>query len=70
MLMSTATRRAAAARGPRKLVISTPWPSTAGWRMATGGLLPAGPGPRGALRFDQWLTRTTAAGVLPADRRD
>ncbi|WP_433359412.1 SDR family oxidoreductase [Actinoplanes sp. CA-142083] len=55
MLMSTASRRAAKARGLHKLVLSTPWPSSAGWKMATGGLLPTGAGPRGKLRFDEWL---------------
>ncbi|GAA2189609.1 SDR family oxidoreductase [Micromonospora lupini] len=58
MMMSSAVRRVATVRGPRKAVISVPWPSAAGRSMANGGLLPAGPGPRGTLRFGQWLTET------------
>jgi len=42
-----ATILRARVRGPHNFVVSVPWPSAAGWSMANGGLLPAGPGPRG-----------------------
>nr|WP_296070398.1 hypothetical protein [uncultured Actinoplanes sp.] len=40
-----------------------PWPSAAGLAMATGGLLPTGAGPRGTIRFDQWLAGQARAGA-------
>jgi uncharacterized protein YbjT (DUF2867 family) len=61
MKMPQATRRVAKVRGPRKLVAGVPWPSPAGWRMAGGGLLPTGAGPRGTLRFEDWLRQTVEA---------
>jgi uncharacterized protein YbjT (DUF2867 family) len=63
MMMSSAVRRVAGVRRPHKFVVSVPWPSPAGWSMANGGLLPAGPGPRGTLRFDQWLAATAKTEV-------
>ncbi len=48
---------------PRKLVLGMPWPSAAGLAMATGGLLPTGAGPRGTIRFDQWLAGQARAGA-------
>ncbi|MFF5288785.1 SDR family oxidoreductase [Paractinoplanes globisporus] len=65
MKMAAAVRRAAKVHGPRKLVASVPWPSVAGWRMATGGLLPTGPGPRGTVRFEDWLAKLPESGQLP-----
>ncbi|MFC7546886.1 SDR family oxidoreductase [Plantactinospora sp. GCM10030261] len=59
MMMSSAARRVATVRGPHKVVLTGPWPSAAGRSMASGGLLPTGPGPRGTLRFDEWLADTT-----------
>lgn len=58
LAMPSAVRRVARSRGPHKLVVSVPWPSRAGLLMADGGLLPAGPGPRGTLLFAQWLPET------------
>ncbi|MEU8613402.1 NAD(P)H-binding protein [Actinoplanes sp. NPDC048791] len=56
LAMSSAVRQVARSRGPHKVVVSVPWPSAAGLSMANGGLLPAGPGPRGILRFAEWLS--------------
>ncbi|MEV4808787.1 SDR family oxidoreductase [Micromonospora avicenniae] len=63
MMMSSAVRKVARVRGPRKFVLSVPWPSAAGRSMANGGLLPRGPGPRGTLPFDQWLAKTAKTDV-------
>lgn len=59
--MPDAVRRVARTSGPHKAVLGVPWPSVAGWRMATGGLLPDGPGPRGTLRFDDWAAARARA---------
>jgi uncharacterized protein YbjT (DUF2867 family) len=59
LAMSSAVRQVARSRGPHKLVVSLPWPSAAGRSMAGGGLLPIAPGPRGTIRFAQWLSETS-----------
>lgn len=48
------------AKGQRRRVVPVRLPGAAGRQMAGGGLLPAGPGRRGAETFDQWLHRATA----------
>jgi uncharacterized protein YbjT (DUF2867 family) len=58
LAMSSAVRQVARSRGPHKLVLSAPWPSPAGRAMAEGGLLPVAAGPRGIVRFAQWLSET------------
>ncbi len=49
------------ATGQRRRVVPVRLPGAAGRQMASGGLLPAGPGRRGAEPFDQWLRHTTDA---------
>ncbi|MFF8847170.1 SDR family oxidoreductase [Streptomyces sp. NPDC015127] len=63
-LLIDMVRRVLPARHERRLVLSVRFPGAAGRAMADGGLLPAGPGPRGTQTFDEWLTqrRTAAAG--------
>lgn len=51
-------RRVVRERGPRKLVLGVPLPGAAGKGMRSGGLLPTGEGPRGTIRFEDWLTAT------------
>jgi uncharacterized protein YbjT (DUF2867 family) len=51
--MVTMTRMVVRARGLRKVVVPVP----VGGPARHGGLLPAGPGPRGTETFDQWLAR-------------
>lgn len=51
--MVTLARRVAAGR---RRVVPVRLPGAAGRAMRTGGLLPTGPGPRGRLGFDAWLS--------------
>jgi uncharacterized protein YbjT (DUF2867 family) len=55
------------ARGSHRLVVSLPVPGKAGRAMATGGLLPTDPGPRGVQTFAEWLVSPDAL-PDPADR--
>ena len=48
-------RRVAAAQGASKRVVGVRPPGAAAKAMANGGLLPSGPGPRGAQTFGEWL---------------
>ncbi len=48
-------RRTAKARGLRRAVVGVPLPGAAGRAMRSGGLLPETEGPRGTLRFEDWL---------------
>lgn len=48
-------RRLARARGSRRPVLAVRLPGAAGSAMASGGLLPAGGGPRGRQTFEEWL---------------
>jgi uncharacterized protein YbjT (DUF2867 family) len=48
-------RRLLHARASRRVVVPIRVPGKAGHAMATGGLLPAGPGPRGIQTFEDWL---------------
>jgi uncharacterized protein YbjT (DUF2867 family) len=48
-------RRVARATGVRKLVVGVPLPGAAGRAMRNGGLLPTTDGPRGTVRFEDWL---------------
>lgn len=48
------------ARGSRRPVIPVRIPGAAGKAMATGGLLPTGPGPRGKQTFEEWVTMSRA----------
>lgn len=49
-------RRLLRARSRRRPVVGVRLPGAAGAAMAGGGLLPTGPGPRGAVTFADWLT--------------
>ncbi|MET0865878.1 MAG: NAD-dependent epimerase/dehydratase family protein [Nakamurella sp.] len=51
-------RRVVRARGQRRLVVGVRLPGRSGRASATGGLLPTGPGPRGTVTFDEWLSRS------------
>jgi uncharacterized protein YbjT (DUF2867 family) len=55
------------ARSSHRLVVSLPVPGRAGRAMATGGLLPTGPGPRGVQTFGEWLLSPDAQ-LDPAGR--
>lgn len=55
-------RRLVRHRGQRRRVLPVRLPGAAGRAMAGGALLPTGPGPRGTLTFDQWLTTSADAG--------
>ena len=46
-------------QGQRRRVVGIRIPGAAGRAMTGGGLLPTGPGPRGRLSFEQWLTAGT-----------
>lgn len=48
-------RRQLRATGSRRRVLQVPIPGKAGGQMASGSLLPDGPGPRGVQTFEQWL---------------
>ena len=48
-------RRVLRAKGSHRVVVPVPLPGAAGRAVATGALLPAGPGPRGTQTFDEWL---------------
>lgn len=48
--------RTAKARGSHRPVVPVRLPGAAGKAMAGGALLPAGPGPRGEIAFEMWLT--------------
>ena len=54
-------RRLARAVG-RRVVVGVRLPGGAGRAMASGALLPLGPGPRGAITFDQWLAMRSGGG--------
>jgi uncharacterized protein YbjT (DUF2867 family) len=49
-------RRVVRANGQRRRVMGIRVPGAAGRAIADGALLPTGPGPRGRLTFEQWLT--------------
>jgi uncharacterized protein YbjT (DUF2867 family) len=51
--------RVVRAHGDRRRVVGLRVPGAVGRDMATGGLLPTRPGPRGRLTFDQWLSTGT-----------
>ena len=46
-------------RGLRRPVVPLRLPGATGRAMATGGLLPTGPGPRGSVTFTAWLAEQT-----------
>lgn len=50
-------KRLARVRGDRRPVLSLGVPGKVGRQLAGGGLLPTGPGPRGTITFDTWLTQ-------------
>lgn len=52
-------RTVSAARGLRRPVVPLRLPGATGRAMATGGLLPTGPGPRGSVTFTAWLAEQT-----------
>src|SRR5579883_2264198 len=53
--MADLVRRVLRAKGSHRVVVPVPLPGGAGRAVATGALLPAGPGPRGTQTFDEWL---------------
>jgi uncharacterized protein YbjT (DUF2867 family) len=53
--MPDLVRRLLRAKGSRRAVIPVPLPGAVGKAVATGALLPSGPGPRGKQTFDEWL---------------
>lgn len=57
-------RQVSQATGRRRWVVPVTLPGTTGRAMATGGLRPTGPGPRGQQTFAFWLADT--AGRIPA----
>lgn len=60
--MPDMVRRLLRARGSHRVTIALPLPGAAGKLLATGGLLPLEPGPRGRQTFGQWLTETAPPG--------
>jgi len=52
-------RRVVHAHGQRRRVVGIWVPGAAGRAMTGGSLLPTGPGPRGSLTFEQWLSAST-----------
>ncbi len=55
MQLVTMARKLLRRRGSRRPILPFPLPGTAGRAMRNGGLLPKGTGPRGHVRFDDWL---------------
>jgi uncharacterized protein YbjT (DUF2867 family) len=55
-------RRLARMRGARRAVLPVRLPGAVGHAMASGALQPRGSGPRGTLRFEDWLRSAHAAG--------
>lgn len=58
LFVSDMVRRLLRTRNSRRPALSVRLPGAVGKAMATGGLLPAAPGPRGRQTFDQWLADT------------
>lgn len=54
-LVADLARRQVRAVGSRRRVVQVTLPGRAGKAMASGALLPTGPGPRGGQTFEQWL---------------
>jgi uncharacterized protein YbjT (DUF2867 family) len=54
------------ARGSHRVVVPIRVPGKAGAAMASGALLPTGPGPRGVQTFDEWLTDAIEARPEPS----
>jgi uncharacterized protein YbjT (DUF2867 family) len=63
--MTDMARRFVAARGLRRMVVPVRVPGTAGRAMASGALLPTGPGLRGQETFGEWLTGLSPAAGQP-----
>jgi uncharacterized protein YbjT (DUF2867 family) len=59
--MPDMVRRLLRTRGSRRPALTLRLPGRAGKSMATGGLLPAGDGPRGRQTYDEWLSSGAAA---------
>jgi uncharacterized protein YbjT (DUF2867 family) len=55
-------RRLVRARRERRLVVGLPLPGAAGRALRRGALLPAEDGPRGTVRFDDWLADVAPRG--------
>jgi hypothetical protein len=66
--MTGMARKVLRARGSHRLVLPFRQPGAAGKAMASGGLLPTGPGPRGTMTFDEWLAASGPAGSKAAGR--
>jgi uncharacterized protein YbjT (DUF2867 family) len=60
-VMPDMVRRLVRARGGHRVVMPFRMPGAAGKALVNGGLLPAGPGPRGAVTFEQWLETDAVA---------
>jgi uncharacterized protein YbjT (DUF2867 family) len=58
--LTDAAGRLLRARGSRRVVMAVRVPGKAGTAMASGALLPTGPGPRGVQTFDEWLASSDA----------
>ncbi|MER7892950.1 SDR family oxidoreductase [Micromonospora sp. NPDC094482] len=58
--MPDMARRLLRAGGSRRVVLPLRLPGRTGQAIAGGGLLPAGPGPRGQQTFDEWLASPAA----------
>jgi uncharacterized protein YbjT (DUF2867 family) len=57
-------RRLVRARGDRRIVVPVRLPGAVGRAIAGGELLPKGPGPRGRVTFEEWLTTDSVAELL------
>ncbi len=66
--MTGMARKVLRARGSHRLVLPLRQPGAAGKAMASGGLLPTGPGLRGTMTFGEWLAVNGAAGSTAAGR--
>jgi uncharacterized protein YbjT (DUF2867 family) len=58
--LTNAAGRLLRARGSHRVVVPIRVPGKAGAAMASGALLPTGPGPRGVQPFDEWLAGSDA----------
>jgi uncharacterized protein YbjT (DUF2867 family) len=63
-------RQVAKVSGQRRPVVPVRMPGATGRAMATGALLPTGPGPRGTRSFASWLTETGGEGGTDAAHTD
>lgn len=67
--MADLVRQLVGARGLRRPVWELPAIGAVARAAASGGLLPAGPGPRGTETFEHWLSRAAEPGVVASGVR-